>query len=102
MLALKALVVVLGVMVVAAAGLIVYGILTKFGDLTVGDSTFPERFGDRTVEIPLPAEVRDVVINENHLVIHLTMPDGTVRFLVVDLATGRQLGSIMLEKKAGE
>lgn len=98
MLALKTLVAVLGIMIVAAAGLIFYGILTKFSDLNVTSTTNFENFEDHKVEIPLAAKVKDFVVNNNRLVIYLTMPNGLVRFLIVDLETGRVLGSIVLEK----
>ena len=100
--ALKALVVILGVMIVSAAGLVVYGIVTKLGNLAGGSSESLETFTDQIISLAPTTELQDYVVEENRLVIRVSEPDGAVRFLIFDLSTEKQMGSIMLEKKAGE
>jgi hypothetical protein len=100
--ALKTLVIILGVMIVAATGLVVYGIVTKLGNLAGGNSDFLETFVDQIISLAPTAEVQDYVVEENRLVIRLSEQDGAGSFLIFDLSTGKQMGSIMLEQKAGE
>lgn len=99
---LKALVIFLGVMIVAAAGLIVYGIVSKLGDLAVADGRTSRSFGEQRIALPSGADVGSFVVEDNRLIIHLTLADGGARLLVLDLDTGRQLGTIMLEKGTSE
>ena len=100
--ALKVLVIVLGVMIVAAAGLVVYGIVNKLGDLAVADRGASRSFGERTVELPPGAEVKTFVVEAGRLVIHLILAEGGERLLILDLETGQQLGTIMLQKGTAE
>lgn len=112
--ALKALVIILGIMIVAAAGLVVYGIMTKLGNLAGGNSdptgnpagnptgNLTETFADQIISLAPTAEVQDYVVEENRLVIRLSEPEKAIRFLILDLSTGKQMGSITLEMKAGE
>jgi hypothetical protein len=108
--ALKAVVIILGVMIVAATGLVVYGIITKLGNLAGGDND-PlagsdddpiEIFRDQVISVAPSAEVLNYVVEENRLVIRMSESEGADRFLIFDLSTGKQMGSIMLEKKVGE
>ena len=100
--ALKALVVVLGIMIVVATGLVVYGIVAKLGN-NVGD-VGNEQAGvyNQTMSVSSNSEVKDFVVGDNRLVIKLSKQEGTDQFFVFDLSTGKQLGSIMLEKKDDE
>ncbi len=108
--ALKALVIILGVMIVAATGLVVYGIMTKLGNLADGDNdplvgsdNDPiETFRDQVISVAPTAEVLNYIVEENRLVIRVSESEGVDRFLIFDLSTGKQMGSIMLEKKVGE
>lgn len=99
---LNALVIFLGVMIVAAAGLVVYGIVNKVGDLAIADGGASRSFGERNIELPPSAVVESFVVEEDRLIIHLTLAEGGTRLLVLDLETGRQLGTIMLENRTGE
>ena len=99
---LNALVIFLGVMIVAAAGLVVYGIVNKVGNLAIADGGASRNFGERNIELPPSAVVKSFVVEEDRLIIHLTLAEGGTRLLVLDLGTGRQLGTILLENRAGE
>jgi hypothetical protein len=100
--ALKVLVVILGVMIVVVAGLVVYGMVTKFSNLTgsnadtTGHSS--EIFADQIISLAPTAKVIDYVANETRLVIRVSDSEGGVRFLIFDLSTGKQMGSIRLKK----
>ena len=100
--ALKVLVIVLGVMIVAAAGLVVYGVVNKLGDLAGVDKAAVRSFGERSIELPPSAEVKTFVVEADRLVIHLILADGGERLLILDLETGQQLGTIMLQKGTAE
>jgi hypothetical protein len=100
--ALKVLVIVLGVMIVAAAGLLVYGIVNKLGDLAVADRGVSRSFGERMIELPPGAEVKTFAVEEGRLVIHLILAEAGERLLILDLETGQQLGTIMLQKGTAE
>ena len=100
--ALKALVIILGVMIVAATGLVVYGIITKLGNLAGSDNDPIETFRDQVISVAPSAEVLNYIVEENRLVIRVSESEGADRFLIFDLSTGKQMGSITLEKKAGE
>lgn len=100
--ALKVLVVVLGILIVIATGLVVYGIVGKLGN-TVGDVGNEQAgFYNQTMSVSSNSEVKDFVIGDNRLVIKLSKQEGSNQFFVFDLSTGKQLGSIMLEKKDDE
>ena len=103
--ALKVLVVILGVMIVVVAGLVVYGMVTKFSNLTGSnaDSTghSSEIFVDQIISLVPTAKVIDYVANETRLVIRVSDSEGVVRFLIFDLSTGKQMGSIRLNKSDG-
>ena len=104
--ALKVLVIILGVMIVAVAGLVVYGMMTKLSNLTGSnaDSTdhSSEIFTDQIISLAPTAKVIDYVANETHLVIRVSDSEGVVRFLIFDLSTGKQMGSIRLKESDGK
>ena len=87
--ALKAVVIILGVMIVAAAGLVVYGIVTKLGNLAGGNSDSLETFTDQIISLAPTAEIQDYVVEENRLVIRVSEPERATKFLIFDLSTGK-------------
>ncbi len=100
--ALKVVVIVLGVMIVAASGLLVYGIVNKLGDLAGADKGASHSFGERVIELPAGAEVKTFVVEEGRLIIHLILAEAGERLLIFDLETGQQQGTIMLQKGTAE
>jgi hypothetical protein len=89
--ALKISVVVMGVMLIA--GVIVL-IVTIVGRLSRGGSTAV--FTGAPIELPAGARIEAMAAGPDRLVIDLLLADGTRQLLILDLATGRQLGTIPL------
>jgi hypothetical protein len=57
-------------------------------------------FGDVAVTLPPGAKVVATTTDAGRLVVHLRLADGTARVLVLDLATGKPLGTIRLAPAA--
>ncbi len=91
MAALKVLVVVMAVLIVAGIGAIVYGIATRL------DLSRPS-FADGRIELPAGARVVDMAAAGERLVLRVALPDARERLIVVDLARGRQLGALDLAR----
>jgi hypothetical protein len=89
MAALKVLVVVMGVLIVAGIGAIVWGIATRL------DLSRP-RFADGRIELPAGAKVVDMAASGERLVLRVALPDAGERLIVVDLSRVRQLGALEL------
>ena len=114
--ALKGLVIFLGVVIVA--GIVVLAVTigqraTKLvaqgsGDGGSGDGAAIEvaadtpaakaKFGDREIDLPDGSEVIAMLAEEGRLMLRLRLANGRQRILVLDLATGKQLGSIRLRR----
>ena len=90
MAALKALVVILGLLIVLGTGLIVYTLAT--GPRTAG-------FGTAGIPVPAGATVAGMVGLGDRLALHVTQPGAPDRILIVDIARGRLLGTLTLEAK---
>ena len=89
MAALKVLVVVMGVLIVAAVAAIVWGLATRL------DLSRP-RFADGRLELPAGARVVDMAATGERLVLRVALPDAQERLIVVDLAHGRKVGTLEL------
>jgi uncharacterized membrane protein HdeD (DUF308 family) len=89
MAALKVLVVVMGVLIVGGVAAIVYGLVTRL------DLSRP-RFADGKLELPAGARVVDMAATGERLVLRVALPDAHERLIVVDLARGRQIGTLEL------
>jgi hypothetical protein len=92
--ALKILVVVMGVMIlagVAALGVVIAGRLSRGG---AGTTSQP--FAASPIELPAGARIETMSTSADRLVIDLVLPDGNRRLVIIDLATGRLLGAIPL------
>jgi len=89
--AVKFLVVFMGVLIVVGLTVVVVTILSRSAH--VADEK-PEGFGTVRVTAPAGAEIGEGTSDGRHLIVRLRLPDGAVRFQLVDLATGRALGSV--------
>ena len=96
MAALKILVGVMGVLIVVGVAAIVYGIATRL------DLSRPHALEGVALEgkIALPAGGRivDMTSAGDRLVLRVALPDASERLIVVDLARGRQLGTLEVVK----
>jgi hypothetical protein len=89
MAALKLLVVAMGVLIVLGIGGLIYGLATRFEVPRAGAV-------DGKIALPAGAKVLDMAAAGDRLVLRVALPDATERLLVVDLAHGRQIGTLEL------
>lgn len=108
--ALKALVIFLGVLIVVGMGILAYGIMLKFDEwqarkeaeqqavpAAAGTPVVAEVWtGELEVPVPAGASVAETVVAEGQMIVRLSLPDGGQRYLIFDLGTGKQVGSIQL------
>ncbi len=93
--ALKLLVVIMGVLIVA--GVITIGV-TIYNRMTSGASqSAAGNFGTVSAGIPAGHEIHGITAAGESLYIHLRASDGSASVLVIDGRTGRQRGRITLE-----
>lgn len=90
---LKFLVVVLGILIIAAVATIVVTLANRAG---TGGSEKPWA---RTLQIPAGAAIRDYRLDGDRLVIRLAVPGKPDELRILDLARGRQTGAVTLEPK---
>lgn len=108
---LKALVIFLGVVIVA--GIVVLAVVigqraTKLAAGGSGDGAAMEvtpeipaakaRFGDREIDLPDGSEVIAMLAEGGRLMLRLRLANGRQRILVFDLETGKRLGSFRLRR----
>ena len=96
--ALKALVIIMGVMIFAGMGLLVYGLMTRVsGEDDSARVAAAEAFGKISATLPAGAVVAGVSVDNGRAVVHVRLPDGGAEVRVFDLATGAATGSIELK-----
>ncbi len=112
--ALKAIVIFMGVLIVIGMGVVAYGIMLKFDEWQAKKDAAPEPpavtapaitmpvvaevwTGDLKVAIPAGARVAETVVAEDQMIVRLSLADGSQRYLVFDLGTGKQIGAIELQ-----
>jgi hypothetical protein len=93
---LKAVVIGMGILIVAGMAILVYGIGSRFGDGVAGKDAAPA-FGTIRAALPAGATVASVQMQEGSALVHRTMPDGGVQIMVFRLSDGRQTGTIELQ-----
>lgn len=96
--ALKALVIVMGVLILAGMGLVAYGIVKR--------AAIPERpaqqaaarpYGPVEISLPSGARIARTRTSGERLIVELELASGGERLLVIDLATGGLVGTIDLK-----
>lgn len=95
--ALKTLVVVMGVLLVvgfAALVAIVAGRLTRPGGGIAATASAP--FAAAPIELPRGARIETMAAGPDRLVLDLVLADGERQLVVIDLASGRRLGTVPL------
>ena len=91
--ALKALVIVMAVMIVAGVTLLIVAIA---GRLSRPGAVLPQPVAAAPLDLPPGARIEAMTTTADRLVIGLALPAGDRRVLILDLATGRSLGTIEL------
>lgn len=98
--ALKALVIGMGILIIAGMAILVYGLAGKFG-VTVADKneaqSLVQAFGTIRATLPAGASVENVQMQDGSVLVHLLMPDGGAQLIVFRLSDGRQTGTIELQ-----
>jgi hypothetical protein len=100
--ALKALVIGMGVLLIAGVVTLVVVIAGRIAAKSPASppaAAVPRGFGQAAVEIPEGAWVVSTSAVGDRLVVHLSLLDGTPRLLVLDPGTGRVLGTIDFRPK---
>ncbi len=95
MAALKVLVIVMGVMLVAGVALLVVVIAGRVSHKAASTGT-AQPFAAAPIDIPAGARIEAISTGPDRVVLELTLADGNRELVVIDLATGRQLGTIPL------
>tara|TARA_R110000868_G_scaffold100722_7_gene277145 strand:- start:2473 stop:2760 length:288 start_codon:yes stop_codon:yes gene_type:complete len=90
---LKALVIGMGVLIVAGVVFLIYAIIDKAGEKTAAGRSGLQA----EVALPAGAEVVETSIGDGTIVLRLRLGDGSGRLLVIDPATGKSLGRIDLK-----
>jgi hypothetical protein len=79
----------MGVLIVVGVGVLAWGLATRL------DLSRPMAVDGR-VTLPREAKVLDMTASGDRLVLRVALPDNSERLVIVDLARGRQLGSLEL------
>jgi hypothetical protein len=90
--ALKALVVVMGIMLIGGFAVLVAVII---GRVSRG-GTPPRSFPVTAIDIPQGARIEAMTAGTDRLVLDLALPEDRRQLVVIDLATGARLGTIEL------
>ena len=96
--ALKALVIFMGVLIIAGMVLLVYGLVTRTGDGETGSGGAPAAAGFGALDLAVPAgcSIAGSELSGNRLVVRLEglAERGCQQLVVLDLASGRELGRV--------
>jgi hypothetical protein len=90
--ALKALVAVMGIMIVAGVAVLAATIVGRFSH----SDNAPQTFEAAPIDIPRGARIETMSAVSDRLVLDLVLADGTRQLVVIDLASGKKLGTIPL------
>ena len=95
--ALKILVVIMGIMLVGGFVALIVSIayMTKHRQASV-PATTSTPYAAPAIDLPAGARIEAMAVGANRLVLNIIMPDGNRELLVLDVASGRRLGSIPL------
>ena len=93
--ALKIAVIVMGIMLVVGVVVLVAAIAARVSHKPPAPAPKAE-FTAPAIELPAGARIEAMTAGPDRLVIDLLLADGTRQLLILDLATGRRLGTIPL------
>jgi len=92
---LKTLVVVMGVMLVAGIAVLIVTVAGRVSHNGPAPATAPP-FAAPPIDLPQGARIETLAVGPERLVVDIVLPDGTRQLLILDLTTGRRLGTIPL------
>jgi Family of unknown function (DUF6476) len=93
--ALKIAVIVMGVMLIVGTVVLIGAIAMRVSHKPAAPA-MPRIFTAPAIDLPAGARIEAMTAGPDRLVIDLLLADGTRQLLILDLATGQQLGSIPL------
>ena len=94
----------LKVVVIALGVLIVVAVVALVLKITDGAAPLGSRasYPPSTVEIPRGAEVVATEVAGERLILHVRLENGDLRFIVVNLSTGKEIGSVDIREAPGK
>lgn len=92
---LKVLVVVMGVMLVAGVAILIVAIAGRVSPNRAGIASSPS-FAADPIDLPQGARIETMAIGADRVVLDVALADGNRQLLILDLVTGRPLGTIPL------
>lgn len=99
--ALKVLVVVMGVLLIAGVAVVIVTIMSRLTQKATPSAPVAAAhlvpFGNTTVTLPSDSLVMEVQGTGDRILLRLDLKDGTEMLLVLDAATGAELGRIKLD-----
>jgi hypothetical protein len=94
--ALKILVAVMGIMLVGGFATLIAVIAGRVAHRQQASAPAATAFSGAPIDLPSGARTETMAIGDGKLAVALALQDGTRRIIVIDLASGRQLGAIPL------
>ena len=93
--ALKVLVIVMGVVIIAGFAVLIVVIAGRVSPSRPAAMS-PQPFAAAPIELPAGARIEAMAMGSDRLVLEILLPDGNRRLMIIDPATGRLLGAIPL------
>ncbi len=98
---LKRVVIALGVLIVISLAVVVWGVARNASKLVAGDPAVPTAeprggFGDVTVDAPSGSRLVGVSAAGERGLLRLRLRDGSEKVVIVDLGTGKVLGTLVV------
>ena len=96
--ALKALVIILGILILTAFGFLAYGVATKFGVSKLRVAA-QDSFAENRVALSAGARVVETTFGGGRIILRVVMPDGAEALVLIDAATGVRVGLVHLDRE---
>ena len=93
--ALKIVVIVMAMLILAGSAILIVAIAGRLSRHEPAP-TPAQPFAAAPIELPAGARIETIGVGSDRLVLESVLPDGARQLLIIDLATGRRLGSIPL------
>ncbi len=87
----------MGVAILVSAGIVAYGVATRFGEPAAQSrSTTPPPDDPVSIALPAGVTVLDSDLDGDRILLRLRLPDNSERLVIYDAVSGAQLGVINL------
>ena len=96
--ALKALVIILGILILIAFGFLAYGVATKFGG-SKPTVAAEGAFAENRVALSAGARVVETTFGGGRIILRVVEPDGAEALVLIDAATGVRVGLVHLDRE---